>query len=57
MCPLTIRVSALMNFSPAGGMRPSTVIGPHANIWLSGSEVTAPAEVTPGRLPSRSHSR
>ena len=34
-----------MNFSPAGETRPSTVIGPHANIWLSGSEVTAPAAV------------
>ena len=51
-----MRVSALMNFSPAGGTRPSTVIGPQANIWLSGSEVTAPAAVTPGRLSSRCHS-
>ena len=41
-------MSTLMNFSPAGGARPSTVIGPHAIIWLSGSAVTPPAAVTPG---------
>ena len=31
-----------MNFSPGGGTRPSTVIGPHAIIWLSGSAETPP---------------
>ena len=43
-----MRMSALMNSSPAGGVRPSTVIGPHANIWLSGSDDTRPDAVTPG---------
>ncbi len=51
-----MRVSALMNFSPGGGTRPSTVIGPQANIWLSGNEVTAPAAITPGRRSSRCQS-
>ena len=43
------RMSTLMNFSPRGGGRPSTVIGPHAIIWLSGSAETPPAAVTPGQ--------
>ena len=45
-----------MNFSPSGAVRPSTVIGPHAIIWLSGSAVTPPAAVTPGSVDSRSQS-
>jgi hypothetical protein len=39
----------LMNFSPSGAARPSTVIGPHAIIWLRGNAVTPPVAVTPGR--------
>ena len=50
------RMSALMNSSPGGGVRPSTVIGPHAIIWLSGSAETPPAAVTPGSAASRSQS-
>ena len=38
-------MSALMNASPGARVRPSTTIGPHANIWLSGS-----AEIAAGRL-------
>ena len=55
--PPTIRMSTLMNFSPAAGTRPSIVIGPHAIIWLSGSELTPPAAVTPGSRASRAQSR
>ena len=41
-------MSALMNASPGARVRPSTTIGPHANIWLSGSAEIAPAASTPG---------
>ena len=36
----TKRMSALMNASPGARVRPSTRIGPQANIWLSGSAET-----------------
>ena len=42
--------------SPGGGVRPSTVIGPHAKNWLIGSELTPPDPVTPGSRSRRSHS-
>ena len=37
-------------------MRPSTVIGPHENIWLRGSAETAPDAVTPDSRSSLGHS-
>ena len=39
-----------MKVSPGGGVRPSTVIGPHAIIWLSGSDETPPAARDTGKL-------
>jgi len=51
---VAVRWSALMNASPAGGVRPSIVIGPQAKNWLSGSVVTPPTDVTPGRTASLS---
>ena len=50
---LTIRWSTLMNASPGCGIRPSTVIGPHAIIWLSGSDDTPPTPTTPGSAATR----
>jgi hypothetical protein len=46
-----------MNFSPAGGVRPSMVIGPHAKNPDSGSDVTPPDATTPGNRSSSVHSR
>src|SRR2546429_4054902 len=54
--PPTSRSSALRNFSPGSGVRPSTVIGVHANAWLKGSEVTPPAAFAPGKCSIRSQS-
>ena len=48
-----MRWSTLMKASPGCGVRPSTVIGPHAIIWLSGSDETPPTAVTPGSADSR----
>ena len=45
-----------MNFSPAGGTRPSTLIGPHAIMPLSGSAEMPPAAVTPGSSARRGQS-
>ena len=42
-----------MKASPGCGVRPSIVIGPHAIIWLSGSDETPPTADTPGIAPSR----
>ena len=54
--PPTIRSSALMNFSPAGGVRPSIVIGVQAKASLRGRDVMAPENVVPGRCSRRSQS-
>ncbi len=51
--PLATRWSALMKFSPGGGVRPSMVIGPQAKKPLRGREVMPPAAVTPGNASSR----
>ena len=42
-----------MNASPGRGARPSTVIGPHAIIWLNGSDETPPTADTPGSADTR----
>src|SRR6516165_9565493 len=51
-----MRSSALRNFSPESGVRPSTVIGVQAKAWLKGSDVTPPAATAPGECSSRSQS-